>query len=61
MQILSLAGPVNCMQMDPEPAAVLAGDITVIELGDRQDIISIIEASSEKLKSKEGYIHLGKV
>jgi predicted TIM-barrel fold metal-dependent hydrolase len=27
MQILSLAGPVNCMQMEPEPGAALARDI----------------------------------
>ncbi|KAI9899971.1 hypothetical protein N3K66_004233 [Trichothecium roseum] len=27
IQILSLAGPVNCMQMDPEPGAALSRDI----------------------------------
>lgn len=35
-------------------------DATDIDLGNRQDIISIIEAGNEKFKGKEGYTHLGK-
>ncbi|KAF9885993.1 hypothetical protein FE257_012171 [Aspergillus nanangensis] len=34
-------------------------DATEIDLGSRQDIISIIEAGNEKFKGKEGYTHLG--
>ena len=35
-------------------------DDTEIDLGNHQDIISIIESGNEKFKGKEGYTHLGK-
>lgn len=35
-------------------------DATEVDLGNRQDIISIIEAGNEKLKGQEGYTQLGK-
>ena len=35
-------------------------DDTEIDLGNRQDIISIIESGNEKFKGKEGYTRLGK-
>ncbi|KAL5358309.1 cytochrome P450 [Aspergillus floccosus] len=35
-------------------------DATEIDLGSRQDIISVIEAGNEKFKGKQGYTHLGK-
>ena len=35
-------------------------DDTEIDLGNHQDIISIIESGNEKFKGKEGYTRLGK-